>query len=77
MARHMKQNWGYMISQNRFCKSIDAFQEAAKGLLEHLFNNHLDCGAWCGAKLAKDQGKQYVNPLGYLSKEGTRLHMNK
>ena len=69
MARRMKRNWGYMISQNRFCKSIDAFQEAAKGPLEHLFNNHLDCGAWCGAKLAKDQGKQYLNPLGYLSKE--------
>ena len=73
IARRMKRNWGYMLSQNRYCKNIDTFQEAAKGPLEHLFDNHQGCGQWCGAKKAEEVGKKYINPLGFLCKQKNAL----
>ena len=40
--------------------------------MEHLFNNHIYCGDWCGVNRTEQNGKIYENPLGFFSKSNDR-----
>ena len=67
IAKRMKKNWGYMLSQNRN-STMKEFLSAAKAPLEHMFDNHMFCGSWCAAKIVANN-KTYIHPDGFLSKK--------
>ena len=48
---------------------MQVFVKAAKGTLEHMFNNYRYCGSWCGSMKANQKGKLYIDPDGYLDKK--------
>ena len=54
----MKKCYGYFLKQNKD-KSIDEMYHASFAPLEHLFNCHDYCGAWCKRKqqLARERGE--------------------
>ena len=75
-AARLKKDWGYVVAQNK-TKPIEEFMLAAKAPVEHLFNNHLFCGDWCDALKAAKEGKSYVHPQGWLSRdnpEGEKIY---
>jgi hypothetical protein len=56
-AEHLKRNMGYPISQNR-TRTFEQLMNASKAvLLEHHFDDHRLCGAWCPAMYWKDDEK--------------------
>ena len=73
MAKRLKKNWGYMLRQGRNCTNISEFMLKAKAVLEHMFDNHLYCSStWCLALRAKEDGKSYNHPSGWLSCKNER-----
>ena len=73
MAKRLKKNWGYMIRQGKNCNDIDLYQQKAKAVVEHMFNNHTYCdSAWCLALKAKEENKTYVHPSSWLSCDNER-----
>jgi hypothetical protein len=43
-------NFGYMARQLRNLQDESMYEDAAKAVLEHHFDNHIYCGAWCRRK---------------------------
>ena len=62
----LKIYWGYMIKQNRK-KTLDEMEKASQAPLEHLYDNHEFCGAWCRRRNAtieeKGKSKQYYRSM--------------
>lgn len=44
--KYLSKCFGYCIAQNAF--NPDNMEKAVKNIPEHAFNNHTDCGDWCG-----------------------------
>ena len=53
----LKKYWGYMLKQNRSA-SVSVMAKAAKAPIEHLFDSHEFCGAWCKQKSHSQEQKQ-------------------
>eukprot|EP00592_Proboscia_alata_P002006 CAMPEP_0194373246 /NCGR_PEP_ID=MMETSP0174-20130528/21673_1 /TAXON_ID=216777 /ORGANISM="Proboscia alata, Strain PI-D3" /LENGTH=59 /DNA_ID=CAMNT_0039152207 /DNA_START=298 /DNA_END=477 /DNA_ORIENTATION=+ len=54
IAKRLKRSWGYMLKQNRG-GTIEEFVDAAKGVLNHTFDDHRFCKI--GVKRSKPQRK--------------------
>jgi hypothetical protein len=55
-GERMKRNMGYAIHQNK-TGDLDQMRKAMTAVLEHHFNDHMYCGAWCPALFWKDDEK--------------------
>ena len=65
LAQRMKEYWGKMLSQIRNLNPVEderKIEKMASAPLEHVFDNHENCGDWCYKKKAMTKGDIYVPP---------------
>jgi hypothetical protein len=59
-ARRLQRNLSYAIHMN--CdKTLEDLKKGTTAALEHMFNNHEHCGAWCSHLPKTDAEKRNVN----------------
>jgi hypothetical protein len=67
-ARRLQRNFSYAIHMN--CdESPEDLKKGTHAALEHMFNNHEHCGAWCNYLLAKTDAEKKECDWRYISKE--------
>ena len=61
-CRRLSKNFAFMARKLQYLETDDEIMDAGKAVLEHHFDNHDHCGAWCKRKVLLQQLQQEPPP---------------